>query len=69
MDDLKGNENRARQEKAGVYNRMTPCESEYRQAARVIGQGALTIGLKVRASVFHTEIYLWKLESRERKLP
>jgi hypothetical protein len=30
MDDLKGNENRARQEKAGVYNRMTPYESEYR---------------------------------------
>jgi hypothetical protein len=27
---------------------------------------ALTIGLKVRASVFHIEIYLWKLESRER---
>jgi hypothetical protein len=29
-------------------------------------QGALTIGIKVRASVFHIEIYLWKLESRER---
>jgi hypothetical protein len=24
MDDLRGNENRARQEKAGVMNRMTP---------------------------------------------
>jgi hypothetical protein len=33
MDDLRGNENRARQEKAGVYNRMTPANAD-RPASR-----------------------------------
>jgi len=28
MDDLRGNENRARQEKAGVQNRMTPVPAD-----------------------------------------
>ena len=49
--------------------RESQCEHccKHRQAAGIVGQGALTTGLKVRASVYHIEIELWKLQSRSRK--
>jgi hypothetical protein len=61
VDGLSG---QAAQQRRGAKDR-----SKYRQAAGAFAQAALTIGLKVRASVFHIEIYLWKLEIHRRTWP
>jgi hypothetical protein len=48
MDDLRGNENRARQEKAGVHNRMTPANAVPPTAADASGVVGRPMGPSIR---------------------